>query len=503
MKFKRAINNVIIGFGSQLLIIALGLIIPRLMMKSYGSEVNGLFNMVNNIYMYLALVEGGIGTSALQSLYKPVASNNRDEINSILAATRRYYKRLTIVYVLGVMTMAIILPYIVDTSINKWEFIGIILLQGLASIFNFYLLAGVTVLFSAEGKEYVQKNIMLITTVLINVMKIILVNFEVNIIFLQLCYFCISMLSVGIYRIYIRKYYSWIDVKYDTNGIVLKQRNSFLIHQMVYVIFNNTDVIVISIFLGLKVSSVYSIYNMVFLYVLNLINALFDGVKFTLGHSYNENKQKYILIHDAYNSYYCAFVFAMFSVCYVLITPFIHLYTAGINDIQYVDSYLPLLFCIANLLSCCRSTEINLINLAFHAKQTLPRSIFEAILNLSISLILVQQIGIYGCLIGTIVALLYRSNDIIIYANKKILNRIPKQSYITVVSNFTLFFIVVVIANKYNLEILNYKQFFTWGMALTPSLLFVYFLLNSLINKIGYKYVTGVFKSKLSTRLGL
>ena len=106
-------------------------------------------------------------------------------------------------------------------------------------------------------------------------------------------------------------------------------------------------------------------------------------------------------------------------------------------------------------------------------------------------------------MIGTIVALLYRSNDIIIYANKKILNRIPKQSYITVVSNFTLFFIVVVIANKYNLEILNYKQFFTWGMALTPSLLFVYFLLNSLINKIGYKYVTGVFKSKLSTRLGL
>ena len=249
MKFKRAINNVIIGFGSQLLIIALGLIIPRLMMKSYGSEVNGLFNMVNNIYMYLALVEGGIGTSALQSLYKPVASNNRDEINSILAATRRYYKRLTIVYVLGVMTMAIILPYIVDTSINKWEFIGIILLQGLASIFNFYLLAGVTVLFSAEGKEYVQKNIMLITTVLINVMKIILVNLEVNIIFLQLGYFCISMLSVGIYRIYIRKYYSWIDVKYDTNGIVLKQRNSFLIHQMVYVIFNNTDVILISIFL--------------------------------------------------------------------------------------------------------------------------------------------------------------------------------------------------------------------------------------------------------------
>lgn len=500
MKFKRAIYNVVFGLMAQILTIALGIVVPRLILKGYGSEVNGLFSTINNIYTYLALIEGGIATSALQALYKPVRENNRGEINQILSTTKKYYHRCSIYYFVGVLSLAVILPFAVQTTINRWVIVGIVILQGMASLMNFYLIASLTVLLSAEGKGYVQTNITLVTNVLTNVVKIVLVNLSVNIVFLQVGYFCVSMISILIYLIYFKRNYGWIDTNNRGTDIALKQKNAFLVHQIVYVIFNNTDVVLLSVLCGLKVSSVYAIYNMLFVYILSLINSIFNGLKFTLGHVYSESREKYVTVHDTYQSLYCAFVFAMFSICYILIAPFIRLYTDGISDIQYADKYLPILFCMVNLLSCCRSTENNLISLAFHAQQTLPRTIAEAVINLGCSILLIRQFGIYGCLLGTIIALLYRTNDIIIYANTRILKRKPIRAYITVLTNFALFFLIVW-GNRYmNLHIGSYMDFVFWGCVLTPCIFAVYIIVNGIVNVKGYQYIGGIVSNRIMRR---
>lgn len=43
---KKGILNVVYGFLGQVVIICLGIVIPRLVLVSYGSEVNGLLNSV-------------------------------------------------------------------------------------------------------------------------------------------------------------------------------------------------------------------------------------------------------------------------------------------------------------------------------------------------------------------------------------------------------------------------------------------------------------------------
>ena len=80
------------------------------------------------------------------------------------------------------------------------------------------------------------------------------------------------------------------------------------------------------------------------------------------------------------------------------------------------------------MLSACRVVDNQLIKLSFHAKQTVVRSMIEAAINVIVSIAAVQFIGIYGVLLGTIAALLYRTNDFIIYANTKILMRSPKKN---------------------------------------------------------------------------
>lgn len=495
-KRKKIRNNIIFGLGGKLITMALGLIVPRLMLTGYGSEVNGLFSTVTNVYTYLAILEAGIGASAIQMLYKPINENDHSMINKVLSSAKKYYHKCSLYYFIGVIITAFALPLILNTSIATTTIVLIVLLQGFASLTNFYVLAGENVILTADGKEYVNSNIQLLVTILTSIAKIVLVNLQVNIVVLQLSYFLISMIQIAAFKIYIKRAFPWVDNNCYDPTVKLKQRNSLLIGNVVYVVFNNTDTIIISIFCGLKSASVYAIYNLVFTSILGLVNAIFNGLKFTLGQTYNRDINQYKVLHDNYKSLYCAFVFSVISVCYLLLEPFMKLYTSGVSDIDYVDPYLPLLFCLVNLLSMCRTTENNLVTVAFHTKQTLPRAIFEAVINLTITLVLVNRIGIYGCLIGTIVALLYRINDIIWYSNVRILKRKPKQTYITIISNFTVFFLFVIVRESIVIDIHNYYQFLIYGILFTAISITVYFSLAMLTNTRMLSYVKHILNRK-------
>ena len=112
------------------------------------------------------------------------------------------------------------------------------------------------------------------------------------------------------------------------------------------------------------------------------------------------------------------------------------------------------------MLSACRVVDNQLIKLSFHAKQTVVRSMIEAAINVIVSIAAVQFIGIYGVLLGTIAALLYRTNDFIIHANTKILMRSPKKEYALVLSNFLVFTISAILRGCIQMEAHSYIQ---WG----------------------------------------
>ncbi|MDY5766225.1 MAG: hypothetical protein SPK29_04680, partial [Peptoniphilaceae bacterium] len=86
---SRVAKNVFFGFGSKLLSLALGLIVPRLFIVSFGSEINGVISTITQIYTYLALLEAGIGNSAVNALYEPLSSKNYDVVNKVLTQARR------------------------------------------------------------------------------------------------------------------------------------------------------------------------------------------------------------------------------------------------------------------------------------------------------------------------------------------------------------------------------------------------------------------------------
>lgn len=499
MRLKRGLMNVIAGIGSQLLILAFGMIVPRMMILTYGSEVNGFFSSISQLLSYLTLLEAGLGAAAIQALYKPIAEGDKLGISEILSATRNFYKKISFYYLIGVCLFTLIYPLIINSGINKIDMMIIIFLSGLSGVIDFYFQATIKQLMLAEGRAYVVTNIGLFVQVSTYIAKIIVIYLNKSIILIQALYLLINIVQVFIYKWYCKKKYSWVLKNAKPNYNALNQKHSFLIHQITSLIFMSTDTIVLTLESTLKIVSIYNVYNMIISALNLLCNTLNDGLAFILGLTYYENERDYALLHDTYNVYYSAFVTALMSICYVLFRPFLILYTNGMDE-NYILAYLPLMFCLIQILSALRMVSNNLIRIAGHMPQTVSRTIIEAVLNLGISVILTPKLGIYGVLLGTIIALAYRTNDIILYSDIKILKRNPIYSYKTVFINMMLFFIIVGINQKISLNMESYFVFFIGAIISSILIGSIYFFINSAFNKKEFNFLKEIVIGKIRDR---
>ena len=71
----------------------IGILIPRLFILSYGSEINGLQSSVAEFFTYIALIEAGVGDASVQALFGPLARKDYKTANGILSATTFFYNR--------------------------------------------------------------------------------------------------------------------------------------------------------------------------------------------------------------------------------------------------------------------------------------------------------------------------------------------------------------------------------------------------------------------------
>lgn len=118
--------------------------------------------------------------------------------------------------------------------------------------------------------------------------------------------------------------------------------------------------------------------------------------------------------------------------------PFILLYTHGL-DVEYYYPLLPILFIIPRILTSLRIPSIVTINISGDFKQVKKYAVFEAIINLTLSLIFVKLWGIYGVLIATIIAAAYRTPVLINYSYRKILLMNPATVVAKVIPWMVLF----------------------------------------------------------------
>lgn len=498
---KRSVLNVLSGLFSQIVMIALGIIIPRLVLVNLGSEVNGLLNSINQILVYAGLLEAGVGLATTQALYGPLARLDTDAVNGIMSATNKYYKKTGVGYFCVVLGISVLYPFIIKSSLSESVVFVVVILSGLPGVINYYFQGKYKLLLNADGRSYIITNITLVINIFTSISKILLLIFGFDVIALQAMYLFFNLIQMAFYLIYIRKKYAWLDLKTTPDRESISQKNAVIVHQISGLVFSNTDVIFLSVFCGLKVVSVYSMYVLIFGMIGTAIQNINSGVMFVLGQTYNSDKEKFISMHDAFELYNMALTFSLFCIANIFILPFMKLYTAGIMDINYIDELLPYLFISTYLLENGRTSSLKVINYAGHFKQTKHHAIIEMIINLIVSVIGVNIFGIYGVLFGTIVALLFRANAMIIYASKKLLNRSCWITYRRWFLNLILFVIVTVISKNIPFYVGNYFEIVISAAISCIVIVPIFFITVSLVEKKTFKYTVGIIKPYIKNKL--
>jgi len=484
MNKKSILKNTISSVLSYGILLIVSIVSSKLILVTYGSESNGLLSSVNQLFSYIALLEAGIGTATITALYQPIADADSTSVREVLVSSRHYYRVSAKWYFVCVLIVASVWPLLLTTEIAYLTIFGIIFLQGVAGVITYWYTSTVVNYLMASGKNYINNYVHLVSSLLTYGLKIVICLTQQDIIFMSISLIVVNVLKCLTYYFYLKcKCPEYVSICGKGNKKKLRQRNAFLIHEISGVIFSSTDTIILSIFCGLREASVYAVYALVLNALRMIIGQAFNSTNFILGNSYSKQRDTYCLTHDKYNGVYTCVVFIVFTIAYWMILPFISIYTQGVTDANYLDPKLPLLFVLIEVLSACRIVDGQLIKNAYHSKQTLSHSIIEAAINLVVSLVAVQFLGIYGVLLGTIAALLYRTNDIIIYANRIILKRSPVREYGMYVLNFGLFTLFVVASHHMPIIVTDYLQWFGYAVVIGIVVSVVYVFANLLFLK--------------------
>lgn len=421
--------NVVSGLFYQFVIIALGFLMPRLYLVNFGSAVNGVLSTVKQIFAYLWLLEAGVGLATTQALYGPLAKDDHTSINSILSATRRCYLRTGVIYGVVVLLIAVVYSFAAADALSPVIVFSIVLLNGIPSVLSYLFLGKYRLLLEADGKNYVIHNAETVAQLAISVGKLAALLIFENLILVQAVYcVCAIFQLIYLYR-YTRRSYPWLNVKAPPNMGAIAQRNSVLLHQISGVIFNNTDIILLSILCDFKVVSVYTIYNLFFSQIQTLLSTITSSITFFLGQLFQRDRRQFIQYYDAYETLYIMGTFFIYTMMGLFLLPVIRLYTKNVTDINYIDAPLLLLFVGMNLLSCGKLPSNHVVNFSGQFQETRHHAIIEAAINLTVSVAAICFWGIYGGLFGTIAALAYRGIVTVAYSNRRLLGRSAWYTY--------------------------------------------------------------------------
>lgn len=446
---KKFARNIIISLLSKVLLILSGIIAQYFILNSFGSEINGLTSTITQFLTYFTLLEAGLGLASIQALYAPLHEKNNDVINSILSATDRQYRKTGAIFLVLLIGLSFVLPFITESSLGYWQIVIITLLMGIPNILLYFFIGKVNTLLYADRNIHVITILDAVLGIVFAIIKVVIINLGGTIEFVLISQIVSPLIRIIILYIYVKKKYNYIDFKSKPDNSYISKRWSALVHQFVGMITNHTDVILLGVFSTLSMVSVYSVYNYIYSNISNILQtSLLSAPQASFGKWYQSDcKEKFNTKFAVFELFIFFIVFVIVCTAVIMTLPFVKLYTINVTDVEYLNYTLTLLFGISILFSTIRIPYIMMVNITGTFKETRLGAILEAIINIAVSIPLFFVMGIEGLLVGTCVALMYRSIDVIIYCYKKIINK-NILSIINLLLIYLLFAVVYILVAK-------------------------------------------------------
>ena len=421
MRSKKYFINVLTSLLLEIVVLINGFIIPRLIIGKFGSNVNGLVSSIVNFLGYITLLESGFGPVVKATLYKPIANKDKDSIKRILKSAENFFRMIAIIFLFYIVVLALIYPKVINKEFSFIFTFSLVLIISISTFAEYFFGMTYKLYLQAEQNTYIISFIQIGTYIFSIISIVICINSGASIHVVKLVSGLIFILRPLLQNFYVKKKYK-INLKNVKEKYVIENKWDGLAQHIAYVIHTNTDVTVLTIFSNLAEVSVYSVYHLVVNGIKKVISIFSSSVSATFGDMIaKDEKENLNKKFNIYGTIYYTIVTIVFACAMILIVPFVRIYVHNVKDVNYERYSFGYLLTISEYVYMICLPYRTLIFSAGKFKEIRRGSWIEAILNIIISILLVNKFGIVGVAIGTIIAMSYRAVELIYFANKNIL----------------------------------------------------------------------------------
>lgn len=410
-------NSIKAGIITNLLItLAIGMtsfIVNKYFIKYLGTRELGLMKLFTQMIAYLNLVELGLGTASAYSLYKPLNENNIEKINVIISTIEDLYNKIFLcILILGLLVSPTI-SFFIKENIERFQDIYLYWILYVLNTALSYKLAKYNILFTANQEFKFVRIVQGGSKIIIQLLQIlVLILYKSFLVYIALLIFE-NIIQYVFYRVHFRKKYLYIKKVKEREHKIVKDLLNLFWHKVASIIVFNTDFIIISKFISLTMVGIYSNYIMIINIISSLIGIVTNVLTPKIGNYIsNHSTEQTFKLWKKININFIFISVVLTYVTYKLINQFILLWLKG----DYLLSPVTVILIMINLflLNTRVITEIFKNGYGFFSDIYLP--IAEALINLVLSITLVNFFQIDGVIFGTVI-----SNIVIILLAKPML----------------------------------------------------------------------------------
>lgn len=378
--------------------------------KLLGKEYTGISTLFADILTVLSLMDLGMGSAMIFSLYKPMAEENSQRIASLMDFYKKAYHLIGILVITVGFLCTPFLHYIVKGVPNIKEDIRLIFIMYVLTSACSYFLVYKTVLLRANQQSRIISKINTIAEIVECILEIILL-----IVFRQFMAYLIvrlvgalsrNVILTGIAR---KKFPQYLTIRAEKKLTKEEVRSLFKdifalgIYKVSGVMIYSTPSIIISAFVSTAEVAVVGCYTMINNSVRTMIEQIVESVKPSIGNlAATSSKEKQEQVFATMN--FMAFAVSCFccTCLYVLLVPFV---TKIWFNSSYAISHGLVTVLVANFFIAVMVYPVESFRTANGLfVQGKWRPAIMAVLNVTLSIIFVQKMGALGVYLASVVS---------------------------------------------------------------------------------------------------
>lgn len=415
-RLENSLFNVLTGVFGQLFTYILSFIIRTVFIHTLGEVYLGLNGLYSNILSVLNLAELGLGTAIVVELYRTVGKKDDEKTKEYLDLYRKAY------YVIGFVILfagLVMLPFL-DNFVNDKESLNLInyrlvfVLYLINTVFSYFFMEYRMSIVQANQAEYKCRIISYCIKFVEMILQVIFLVWTKNIYAYLIIPIVLGCFSTILRGWLIGKWYPIVKEKPQGKLSASEKRetwNNILavsVYKISGTVINSTDNIVISSYVSVILTGIYSNYLILLSAVQTILEKLFSAFTASLGNlnaTEEENiEKKYQVFQTMWFLNYWLYGFC--GVClFVLLEPFIKIWIGERFLLGTATEFVIVLNFL--ILGLQQTVGIHRAAYGLFYKGRF-RPIFSVLVNIGTSImfvkILPQEYGVVAVLLGTIVS---------------------------------------------------------------------------------------------------